>query len=98
MCMMTSFNGICIFRAFGRLLFVKLRACIPVDTMAYVQTVFGTVTTCIADLLVFGLVLHCCLHKRLHYDPICTTTNEVTSARCTLLGEPSARAAEHCSW
>ncbi len=61
--------------------------------MAYVQIVFDTVTTCIADLLVSGLVLHCCLQKGTHYDPICATMDDLTCAEYTLLGRPSALAA-----
>jgi len=70
---------------------LRLRACI--DTMAYVQIVSDSVKTCIADLLVSGLVLHCRLHKGMHYDPSCTIVDELTSAEYTLLGGPSARAA-----
>ncbi len=72
---------------------LRLRACIPINTMAYVQIVYDAVTICIADLLVSGLVLHCCVQQGMHYDPIRTTMDELTSAKCTLLGDQPARAA-----
>ena len=72
---------------------LRFWACIPIDTMAYVQIAFDIVTICIADFLLSGLVLHCCLHKGMHYDPSCTTIDELTSAKGTLLGDLSALAA-----